>query len=302
MNQILVMLTTAVLFVFAVTAEARSEPVALQSSVELGGEHVRLGDLFAGLDADAAAQTVARAPAPGHSVTLPTASECSGDDASELVARVAAVYGVAWQPGRTDAPVTLTRRSAADQQALQSELAASLSQAIATRQTELPARSQSTSDQPSASVAAATPRAEPATVAVPVLIRRLGRSEVIDTGDLTWMEIPDDHRAAQYITAEADLIGLAPARGLSPFRPIRLGEVAPPMEVDRGDMVTMRLTAGGLSITARGRALDAGSRGSVIRVLNVDSAQTIDAVVLGPGTVAVLAAGQAPGTAVASLS
>ena len=292
MNQILVMLTTAALFVFAVTAEARSEPVALQSSVELGGEHVRLGDLFAGLDADAAAQTVARAPAPGHSVTLPTA----------WVARVAAVYGVAWQPGRTDAPVTLTRRSAADQQALQSELAASLSQAIATRQTELPARSQSTSDQPSASVAAATPRAEPATVAVPVLIRRLGRSEVIDTGDLTWMEIPDDHRAAQYITAEADLIGLAPARGLSPFRPIRLGEVAPPMEVDRGDMVTMRLTAGGLSITARGRALDAGSRGSVIRVLNVDSAQTIDAVVLGPGTVAVLAAGQAPGTAVASLS
>ena len=292
MNQILVMLTTAALFVFAVTAEARSEPVALQSSVELGGEHVRLGDLFAGLDADAAAQTVARAPAPGHSVTLPTA----------WVARVAAVYGVAWQPGRTDAPVTLTRRSAADQQALQSELAASLSQAIATRQTELPARSQSTSDQPSASVAAATPRAEPATVAVPVLIRRLGRGEVIDTGDLTWMEIPDDHRAAQYITAEADLIGLAPARGLSPFRPIRLGEVAPPMEVDRGDMVTMRLTAGGLSITARGRALDAGSRGSVIRVLNVDSAQTIDAVVLGPGTVAVLAAGQAPGTAVASLS
>ncbi len=292
MNQILVMLTTAALFVFAVTAEARSEPVALQSSVELGGEHVRLGDLFAGLDADAAAQTVARAPAPGHSVTLPTA----------WVARVAAVYGVAWQPGRTDAPVTLTRRSAADQQALQSELAASLSQAIATQQTELPARSQSTSDQPSASVAAATPRAEPATVAVPVLIRRLGRNEVIDTGDLTWMEIPDDHRAAQYITAEADLIGLAPARGLSPFRPIRLGEVAPPMEVDRGDMVTMRLTAGGLSITARGRALDAGSRGSVIRVLNVDSAQTIDAVVLGPGTVAVLAAGQAPGTAVASLS
>lgn len=292
MNQILVMLTTAALFVFAVTAEARSEPVALQSSVELGGEHVRLGDLFTGLDADAAAQTVARAPAPGHSVTLPTA----------WVARVAAVYGIAWQPGRTDAPVTLTRRSAADQQALQSELAASLSQAIATRQTELPARSQSTSDQPSASVAAATPRAEPATVAVPVLIRRLGRSEVIDTGDLTWMEIPDDHRATQYITAEADLIGLAPARGLSPFRPIRLGEVAPPMEVDRGDMVTMRLTAGGLSITARGRALDAGSRGSVIRVLNVDSAQTIDAVVLGPGTVAVLAAGQAPGTAVASLS
>ena len=292
MNQILVMLTTAALFVFAVTAEARSEPVALQSSVELGGEHVRLGDLFAGLDADAAAQTVARAPAPGHSVTLPTA----------WVARVAAVYGIAWQPGRTDAPVTLTRRSVADQQALQSELAASLSQAIATRQTELPARSQSTSDQPSASVAAATPRAEPATVAVPVLIRRLGRSEVIDTGDLTWMEIPDDHRAAQYITAEADLIGLAPARGLSPFRPIRLGEVAPPMEVDRGDMVTMRLNAGGLSITARGRALDAGSRGSVIRVLNVDSAQTIDAVVLGPGTVAVLAAGQAPGTAVASLS
>ena len=292
MNQILVMLTTAALFVFAVTAEARSEPVALQSSVELGGEHVRLGDLFTGLDADAAAQTVARAPAPGHSVTLPTA----------WVARVAAVYGIAWQPGRTDAPVTLTRRSAADQQALQSELAASLSQAIATRQTELPARSQSTSDQPSASVAAATPRAEPATVAVPVLIRRLGRSEVIDTGDLTWMEIPDDHRATQYITAEADLIGLAPARGLSPFRPIRLGEVAPPMEVDRGDMVTMRLTAGGLSITARGRALDAGSRGSVIRVLNVDSAQTIDVVVLGPGTVAVLAAGQAPGTAVASLS
>lgn len=292
MNQIVVMLTTAVLFVFAVTAEARSQPIALQSSVALSGDHVRLGDLFVGLDADAAAQTVARAPAPGHSVTLPTA----------WVARVAAVYGVAWQPARTDRPVTLTRRSAAEQQALQAELAASLSLAIASQQTELPTQTAAASEQPAATVAAPAPQVQPATVAVPVLIRRLGRSEVIGADDLTWMEIPDDRRAAQYIAAETDLIGLSPARGLSPFRPIRLGEVTPPMEVDRGDMVTMRLTAGGLSITARGRALDAGSRGSVIRVLNVDSAHTIDAVVLGPGTVAVLAAGQAPGTAVASLS
>lgn len=294
MNQIVVMLTTAALFVFAVTAEARSQPITVNGAVELTGDTVTLGHLFNGLDTAVADQVIARAPAPGHQATLPTA----------WVARVATVYGVNWQPGRQDGPITLTRRSVAEQAALEAELTESLSREIATQQTVLPAAPtvvEAAVVAPEPTPAAPVQINQPVAIPVPVLVRRLGRGEVIEDSDLTWIDIPDDHRAAQYIVDAADLIGLSPSRGLSPFRPIRLGEVAPPMEVERGDSVTMRLTAGGLSITARGRALDAGSRGSVIRVLNIDSAQTIDAVVLGPGTVVVLANGQAPGTAVASL-
>src|SRR3546814_15228367 len=79
-----------------------------------------------------------------------------------------------------------------------------------------------------------------------------------------------------------DLVGMSPRRGLAANTPIRIHDVERPIDVARGDTVVMPLQSGALMIPARGRALDQGSLGQVVRVLNVDSNRPVEAVVTGP--------------------
>ena len=55
--------------------------------------------------------------------------------------------------------------------------------------------------------------------------------------------------------------------------------------VGRGDSVDILYASEALTIVARGRALDSGAPGDVVRVLNVDSNRTIEGVVDSPGLV-----------------
>src|SRR3546814_2370244 len=84
-----------------------------------------------------------------------------------------------------------------------------------------------------------------------------------------------------------DLVGMSPRRGLAANTPIRIHDVERPIDVARGDTVVMTLQSGALMITARGRALDQGALGQVVRVLNVDSNRTVEAVVTGPNAVSI---------------
>jgi flagella basal body P-ring formation protein FlgA len=53
--------------------------------------------------------------------------------------------------------------------------------------------------------------------------------------------------------------------------------------VRRGDAVTLIYAAPGMSLSMRARALEDGAVGQSVRLLNVSSNRTIDAVVTGPG-------------------
>jgi len=87
--------------------------------------------------------------------------------------------------------------------------------------------------------------------------------------------------------------------GQSARRPLRAGEVLrdndlrAPLLVNRNGLVTIVLRAGGMSLSAQGRALDDGARGDTVRVLNVQSKRTIEAQVIGPDAVAVVGGARA---------
>lgn len=53
--------------------------------------------------------------------------------------------------------------------------------------------------------------------------------------------------------------------------------------VRRGETVTLVYAAPGMSLTMRARALEDGAVGQSVRLLNISSNRTIDAVVTGPG-------------------
>jgi flagella basal body P-ring formation protein FlgA len=59
--------------------------------------------------------------------------------------------------------------------------------------------------------------------------------------------------------------------------------------VARNANVTLVLKSGGMTLSALGRAVDEGARGETVRVINVQTKRTVEAQVVGPDTVLVLA-------------
>lgn len=114
-------------------------------------------------------------------------------------------------------------------------------------------------------------------------------SRVIRTGDLIG---PSDLMlrpgpSGIGLTDPAQAVGLEARATLYPGRPVSLGDFAPPALVERNQIVTIRFRRGGLLIETDGRAMDRGSNGRRIRVMNLTTRATVVARVIGPETVEV---------------
>lgn len=85
----------------------------------------------------------------------------------------------------------------------------------------------------------------------------------------------------------ADAIGMEARINLYPGRPIRAGDLRPPAIVERNEIVSLRYNYGGLLILTEGRALDRAAEGETLRVINLNSRQTVTATASQPGLVTV---------------
>lgn len=120
---------------------------------------------------------------------------------------------------------------------------------------------------------------------VPMLARPVAAGEVIGQADLEWQSVRADRLDRNAVTAAAQLVGMTPTRGLKAGRAVKAGEVRAPQLVAKGALVTMSVSAPGLTLTATGRALDDGADGEIVRVLNVHSKRTVEGVVSGQNQV-----------------
>ena len=68
---------------------------------------------------------------------------------------------------------------------------------------------------------------------------------------------------------------------------MRVQELRRPLLVAKGDMVTITLKRPGLELSAKGRAIEDGSKGDTIRVTNSQSKNVIETVALGANLVVV---------------
>ena len=315
MNQILAMLFAAAVFVTAVVAEAAS----LRTEAIIEGDRVTLGDLFDGLAPDRAQVAIAQAPAPGRRVVL---------EARWLV-RVARAYGVDYRPASASETIAVTRASnTVNFDGVEALLMAELRPRLGPgeielevggidREVHLPAGvdptvaladfSYSRQTNQFTAVLVAPAEAEAAeqvriavrgsarvVVEVPVLARRLRDGDVIGAGDITWIAIDGNRVPTEVARTEDDLIGLAVRRSLPSGDMVQLSDLRPPVMIARGTTVLIRYTAGPLAITARGRSLQDGADGELIRVVNIDSSRTVEALITGPDTVSVVAAAALP--------
>lgn len=124
-------------------------------------------------------------------------------------------------------------------------------------------------------------------VDVPVLTTQIKSGDVISASDLTTISLRENMVPRGALIHKADLQGMAAAKTLSPNKPLRSVDIALPQLVERGSELTIIYEADTLRLTAKGKALQNGARGEVIRVVNIESNKNIDAMVTGSGVVVV---------------
>jgi flagella basal body P-ring formation protein FlgA len=123
--------------------------------------------------------------------------------------------------------------------------------------------------------------------AVPV--RALAQGEVLKISDLTITRRPKAEFAAGMVTDAEQAVGLAVRRPLLAGRGLRQSDLQKPEMVARNENVTITYEVPGIILTMRGQALEAGTQGDLISVLNMQSKKPIHATIVGPGRVSVAA-------------
>jgi flagella basal body P-ring formation protein FlgA len=126
-----------------------------------------------------------------------------------------------------------------------------------------------------------------ATARLPVLRRAIGTGETIKAADVEMVQVRDDTARRDLIASPEKLIGQVARQRLREREPVREGDVRPMTLVTRNANVTILLQTGNLSLSVQGRSLEEGARGDSIRVVNALSNRQLEAVIVGPDTVAV---------------
>lgn len=237
-----------------VQAEAR-----LRAAPVAQGPQITLGDLFE--EAGPAAGTVlSRAPQPGQRVVF----------SAPVLQNSAARAGLFWPNREGVRQITVTSPAPAPSPGTPAARSGAAGQAGGT---------------------GAGPGAAPGAVSgareVAVLTRAVARGEVIGIDDIAF--VPAVAATPADALSELDqLVGMSARRTLAPDRPLRTSDVMVTPAVRRGEPVALLFQSGAMRITLRGRALQDGAPGDVVRVLNTESTRTVEALVEAPGIARVL--------------
>lgn len=292
-------------------ASAAADPVTLAgSSVTVNEPLVRLSDVFAGTDAKAAANAVAYAPQPGKRLVL---------DANWLT-RTARRHNLVWQPAGPGEHVVVQRQSfVVNREDVEGRVRAQLAERMpgsdlavelfnANFRLHAAGDGNDTFALEDLSFDAVTRRFEAIVAApagstlaqrarvsgrvhkmfaVPVPKRPISKGEILRADDLETARLKMDQAPTDIAVARDALVGKAAVRGLRAGHPVFSRDVERPVLVTKDSLVTLILQASHMRLTARGKALDAGSQGDAIRVVNEQSKQVVEGTVVAAGQVAV---------------
>ena len=114
----------------------------------------------------------------------------------------------------------------------------------------------------------------------PTLTRAIARGDIIQEADVIFVEAANAH-AELFIRDAEDLIGKEARRPLRAQYPLRASDVATPVLIKKGALVTLLYDIEGLRLSHQGIALSDGGAGDVINLRNVQSDRVLKAIVDG---------------------
>lgn len=271
--------------------------------VAVSSDQVRLSDIFADLNGDEDA-VLGAAPQPGKTMII----------GSKTLTRVAGLYNVDWQATSPLDQVVVTRdvqtiapelikdaiKSALKAKGVSGEFDVSLGglPPAITLGGEVPATVEVAQmnftpgrDVFSATLAAPSAANPLKTMSVsgvieksqeiPVLRSALKNGDVIGAADIEWLSVTTKNMVYDTMTDADQLIGKTPLRAVQAGEPIRKRDIISPQLVARGDEVLIEFVSGSMTLSAKGKAMQPGADGDLIRVVNLTSNQSLRAEVVG---------------------
>ena len=127
------------------------------------------------------------------------------------------------------------------------------------------------------------------TVEAAVLARGVERNEVIKSSDVV-VERRPKAEVSNDVASRDRTVGMQARRQLRAGQAVKLADLAKPDLVQKDHAVTLMYQASGLHLTIRGKALEGGTEGDVVNVLNLQSKRTVSGVVTGRGQVSITVA------------
>lgn len=290
------------LFVFSLMAAAKAaSTVGLKPDSIVTGTTITLGDIFYNLPRDAD-KVLGPAPHPGADMTL---------DARTLL-RIAIALDLPWRPASVADSITLSSAATIiDDQLVREAVKSALREKGVENSFNLLFAGEQPQiilpqDQPGTveiininydpqrewfDATLAAPSAENPVqrlkvsgavermVEIPVLRDSLRAGDIIGERDISFLEMRAKDITPEIAMRAEDIKGTTPRRTVMAGKPIKMQDIEEPRIVERGDTVTMIFQDGPLTLTATGRALENGTKGDLIRVVNANSNKTVEGVV-----------------------
>ena len=124
------------------------------------------------------------------------------------------------------------------------------------------------------------------TVEAAVLTRGLERNDVIKASDVTVERRPKAEVGNDAATRDR-AVGMQARKSLKAGQSLRSADLGKPDRVTRDQSVTLVYETPSLYLTGRGKALESGTEGDTVNVLNLQSKRTVQGTVIGPGQVSI---------------
>ena len=122
-----------------------------------------------------------------------------------------------------------------------------------------------------------------------LLTRALARGDIVRASDLSVERRPKAELAGEIIASVDQAVGLSMRQPLRAGQPLRRTDLMKPEMVRRDETVTLVYEVPGILLTIRGKAIESGTEGDVINVLNIQSKRTVQGVVSGPARITITA-------------
>jgi flagella basal body P-ring formation protein FlgA len=134
------------------------------------------------------------------------------------------------------------------------------------------------------------------TIEAAVLARSVERNEVLKSSDVVVERRPKAEVGSDAATRDR-VVGMQARRQLRAGQAVRIADLAKPDLVQRDQNVTLIYDTPGLYLTVRGKALENGTEGDAVNVMNLQSKRTISGIVTGRGQVSITVATPRPAPA-----
>lgn len=118
-------------------------------------------------------------------------------------------------------------------------------------------------------------------VDLPILKTSLRHGDIIHENDIDWIRVPAKNIQSNALLNAKDIAGLTPRRMVLAGKPLTQTDLEKPRLVNRGEMITLFLNDGALSLTTKAKALQSGAKGDIIKITNLSSNKTLTAMVSG---------------------